>query len=114
MILAVSRDPFGIGYGGIGFQTSSVRALPLGEKAGLPYIIPNFESALHGTYPLRRFLYLYVNRPPQSTLLPVVQEFLKFANTREGQVAVIKAGFYPIPPKQVAQNLAAWIASPSD
>lgn len=114
MILAVSRDPYGIGYSGIGFQTSSVRAVPLGEKDGAPYVTPNFESAMDGTYPLRRFLFLYVNKPPQSTLQPVVQEFLKLANSREGQMAVIKTGFYPIPAKQVAQNLAAVTASPTN
>lgn len=111
LILAVSRDPFGMGYSGIGLQASSVRVVPLAEKAGTPFVAPSFETASDGTYPLRRFLYLYVNKPPGSALQPVVQEFLRFANSREGQEAVIKAGFYPIPGKQVSQNLAAVTAS---
>lgn len=114
LILAVSRDPFGMGYGGLGMQASSVRAVPLAEKAGVSYVTPNFDTTSDGTYPLRRFLFLYVNKPPKSALQPVVQEFLKFANSREGQEAVIKAGFYQVPARQVSQNLAAVTASVND
>lgn len=111
LILAVSRDPFGMGYSGIGFQASSVRTVPLAEKAGMPFVAPTFTTASDGTYPLRRFLYLYVNKPPKAALQPVVQEFLKFVNSRDGQEAVLKASFYPIPGKQILQNQAALTAS---
>ncbi len=104
-ILALSRDVFGIGYAGIGFQASTVRVVPLAEKAGMPYIRPSAESASNGTYPLSRFLYLYARKAPDSDLEPVTLEFLKFANSREGQEAVLKEGAYTLSAAQVAANL---------
>jgi len=107
VILALSRDPFGIGYSGIGLQASTVRAVPLAEKEGMPYVLPSAESVMDQSYPLRRFLYLYVDKSPNAALPALVEEFLAFINSREGQQTVIKAGFYPLPVKQVQQSLAA-------
>lgn len=112
VILAVSRDPFGIGYSGIGLQTSSVRAVPLAEKAEMPFVLPSAASIADGSYPLRRFLYLYLDKPPGAALQPAVQEFLAFVNSRDGQEAVIKAGFYPLPLGQVEQTIVALRLTP--
>jgi phosphate transport system substrate-binding protein len=111
VILALSRDPFGIGYSGIGLQASTVRAVPLAEKEGMPYVPPSAASVADESYPLRRFLYLYADKPPTSPLPVLAEEFLAFVNSREGQEAVIKAGFYPLPAKQVRHSLAALISS---
>jgi phosphate transport system substrate-binding protein len=104
-ILAISRDALALGYAGIEFQTSMVRAVPLAEKAGMPFVAPSAESAASGAYPLGRPLYLYVKKDPQEALAPVILEFLKFVNSREGQRTVAKAGAYPLPTAQVAKNL---------
>jgi phosphate transport system substrate-binding protein len=105
VVLAVSNDSFGIGYSGIGFQTSLVRVLPLAEDVGQPYIMPTQESVRSRAYPLSRPLYLYVNRSPEAPLDPRVLEFLKFANSREGQQTIAAAGVYPVAAAQVAKNL---------
>jgi phosphate transport system substrate-binding protein len=105
VVLAVSNDPFAIGYSGIGFQTSQVRVVPLAENAGLPYIMPTQETVRSRAYPLSRPLYLYVNMSPKEPLDPEVLEFLKFANSREGQQAIAAAGVYPVTAAQVANNL---------
>lgn len=106
VILALSRDPFGIGYSGIGLQASTVRALPLAEKDGMPFVSPDMSSVMDGSYPLHRLLYLYVDKSPTAGLSPAVREFLAFVNSREGQEAVIKGGAYPLPRKEVEQSLA--------
>ena len=113
VILALSRDPFGIGYSGIGLQASTVRAVPLAEKEGMPYVLPSADSVMDESYPLRRFLYLYADKSPKAPLPALAEEFLAFVNSREGQQAVIKAGFYPLPAKQVEQSLAA-LTVPND
>ena len=113
VILALSRDPFAIGYSGIGLQASTVRAVPLAEKEGMPYVLPSAETVLNESYPLRRFLYLYADKSPNAPLPPLAEEFLAFVNSREGQQAVIKAGFYPLPAKEVQQSLAA-LTVPND
>ena len=106
-ILALSRDAFGIGYASIGFQASTVRVVPLAEKVGMPYILPSAESAADGTYPLSRKLYLYARKAPGAMLDPATLEFLKFANSRQGQEAVVKAGAYALSAAQIAANLQA-------
>jgi phosphate transport system substrate-binding protein len=107
VILALSRDPFGLGYSGIGLQASTVRAVPLAEKEGMPYVLPSASSVMDESYPLRRLLYLYADKAPHAPLPAIADEFLAFVNSREGQETVIKAGFYPLPAKQIQQSLAA-------
>jgi phosphate transport system substrate-binding protein len=104
-ILAISRDILGIGYAGIGFRASTIRFLPLAERAGAALVAPSPETVAGGTYPLGRQLYLYAKKSPKGGLEPEVLEFLKFINSREGQEMVAKAGAYPLPAPQVAKNL---------
>ena len=106
-ILAISRDQFGIGYAGIGFQTSFLRTVPLAEESGRPAVLPDAESAKNGTYPMSRLLYLYVKKNPGTELDKETSEFLKFVNSREGQEAVVRAGIYPLSQVQIAKNLQA-------
>jgi len=107
VILALSRDPFGIAYSGLGLQNSSVRPLPLADKDDMPFIMPDTTSVMDGSYPLRRLLYFYVDKSPHVALHSVLQQFLVFVNSREGQQSVLKVAFYPLPIKQVQRNLAA-------
>ncbi|MEW6545249.1 MAG: PstS family phosphate ABC transporter substrate-binding protein [Nitrospirota bacterium] len=111
-ILAIARDPLGIGYAGVGFQSSLVRRVPLAEDAGKPFVKASTDSVLDGSYPLRRHLYLYVDKAPGSKLDPIIEEFLKFANSREGQQTVVQAQLYPLSKREVANNLAALSGGP--
>lgn len=112
IVVEVGKDPYAIGYSGIGFQTSAVRALPLSEKPGLPAVAPTAESVMNGTYPLSRPLYLYVNQNPKKGWDPRILEFLRFINSREGQETVRRAGVYPLSTEQVNENLALLDALP--
>lgn len=111
-ILDLSRDAAGIGYAGIGFQASTVRILPIAEKAGAPFVLPTAESATNGSYPLARPLYLYAKRSPKGELDADVAEFLKFVNSREGQETIAKAGVFPLSASQITSNLQALIGAP--
>jgi phosphate transport system substrate-binding protein len=113
VILTLSRDQLGIGYSGIGLQASNVRIVPLAEIEGMPFITPSASTVADQTYPLRRLLYLYVDKAPGASLSPAVQEFLTFVKSREGQEAVVRAGFYPLPMDQVAQFAVALESSPA-
>src|SRR5215831_495267 len=78
VVQGVANDLGGIGYSGIGYKTSGVKALALTEAdAGKP-TEPSLENALSGAYPLARFLYIYVNKKPTESADKLVQEFLKF------------------------------------
>jgi len=96
VVQGVTEDQAGIGYSGIGYRTSGVRALPLAMKDGEVFVEPTFENSSKGAYPLARFLFVYVNKSPNQPLSPLVQEFLKFVYSKEGQQVVIKDGYFPI------------------
>lgn len=107
VILDLMRDQLGIGYSGLGLETSRVRIVPLAENEGMPFVAPTAATVADQTYPLRRMLYLYIDKAPNAKLPPLVQEFLAFISSREGQEAVVKAGFFPVPVNQVKQGILA-------
>ncbi len=96
VVQGVSSDLGGIGYSGIGYKTSGVRAIPLGKTPD-NLVEPNNENSLKGTYPLARFLYIYINKTPNKPVDPIVHEFLRFVLSKQGQEIVVKDGFYPLP-----------------
>lgn len=106
VVQSVSTSLNGIGYSGIGYKTSSVRALPLAKKEGKPYVEATPESALNGTYPLARALYVYVNKKPGEAMPPMEREFLKMVMSRVGQEVVVKDGYIPLPAKMVEKQMA--------
>jgi phosphate transport system substrate-binding protein len=107
VILELGRNQLGIGYSGLGLQSSMVRVIPLAESEGMPFVTPSSSTVKDQSYPLRRVLYLYVNKSPKSPLPPAAQEFLTFIMSQEGQEAVIKAGFFPLPINQVTKTSVA-------
>jgi phosphate transport system substrate-binding protein len=106
LILDVGKDPLTIGYSGIGFHSSLVRSVPLAVSSGYPFVSPDAVTAADGTYPLTRLLYLYVNKRPGDDLSPALLEFLRFANSREGQEAIVRAGVYSLSHEDVRRNLS--------
>jgi len=105
VVQGVSEDRNGIGYSGIGYITSGVRAVPLARKDGAEFHSVEMENVMTGKYPLARFLYLYVNKQPGKELTPLVREFLRFVFSKEGQEVVVKDGYLPLPLKVVKEEL---------
>ncbi|NOR20183.1 MAG: phosphate ABC transporter substrate-binding protein PstS family protein [Xanthomonadales bacterium] len=106
VVQSVSTSLNGIGYSGIGYSTSSVRAIPLAKSAGKEFVAANPENAISGTYPLSRFLYVYVNKAPGKPLPPLTAEFIKLVLSRGGQEVVVKDGYIPLPAKVAGRELA--------
>lgn len=95
-----------IGYSGIGYKTSGVRALPLSKKDGEPFVEAEADNAIDGSYPLSRVLYFYVNKRPNQPLAPLEREFIKLVLSKQGQQVVVKDGFVPLPAKLAAKALS--------
>ncbi|MGV6397158.1 phosphate ABC transporter substrate-binding protein PstS family protein [Pseudomonas caspiana] len=106
VVSSISSSLNGIGYSGIGYKTSSVRTVPLAKKEGGEFIEDNETNALNGTYPLSRFLYVYVNKAPNKPLAPLEAEFVKLVLSRQGQEVVMKDGYIPLPARVVSKALA--------
>ena len=104
VVQGVTEDRYGIGYSGIGYITSGVRAVPLAGKKDKTVHAPDMKNVISGKYPLARFLYLYINKAPNQPPDPLVREFLKFVLSKEGQEIVIKDGYMPLPAKVVHEE----------
>jgi len=106
VVQGISADQYGIGYSGIGYATSGVRALPLGKEAG-KFSEATYENCLSGDYPMARFLYVYINKKPGAAADTLTTEFIKFVVSKAGQQIVVKDGYFPIPTAVAEETQAA-------
>ncbi len=105
VVQSVSASLNGVGYSGIGYKTAGVRAVPLAKAGGSDFIEATEENAIKGSYPLARFLFIYVNKAPNKALPPLEMEFLKMVLSKTGQEVVVKDGYVPMPKKIVDKEL---------
>jgi len=105
VVQGLTVDRFAMGYSGIGYATAGVRAVPLAEKEGAKCYDADPEHAYSGSYPLARFLYVYINKAPGKALDPLSREFVKLIVSRQGQEVVIKDGYFPIPASIAKEEL---------
>ena len=106
VVQGVAEDRFGIGYSGIGYRTSDVRVVPLADDPSDGFKDASMANVLDGTYPLGRFLFIYINKTPGKPLDPMVREFCRYIFSKEGQEIVIKDGYMPVPFEVVEEELA--------
>lgn len=93
VVRGVEQTINGIGYSGIGYKTSGVRAIPLAKEVGGSLVEPAGENAAAGTYPLARFLYIYANANPKSGWNPLEKEFFRMVLSKQGQEVVNRDGY---------------------
>ena len=105
VVQGVTKSINGIGYSGIGYKTSGVRAVPL-SKDGTDFTDATPSNAVSGTYPLARFLYVYVNKSPNDPLPPLEREFITMIMSKTGQEVVVKDGYIPLPARVADKQLA--------
>jgi phosphate transport system substrate-binding protein len=81
--------------------------LALSEKTGGPFYAGTLEDVVAHRYPLARFNYVILNRPPGRPIDPRLSEFLSFVLSQEGQQVVQKQGdFLPLPAEIVNEERA--------
>ncbi len=95
VLQAVSRARHGIGYGGAAYGVGA-KHLRIRKTANDPAVEPNEENVVKGTYPISRYLYIYVN--PALDKGPVA-DYLKWIRSDAGQAVVKDVGYYPLPPE---------------
>ncbi|GGZ13496.1 MULTISPECIES: PstS family phosphate ABC transporter substrate-binding protein [Shewanella] len=105
VVQSVSQSLNAVGYSGIGYKTAGVKAVAISKK-GEEYIPATAENAATGTYPLSRYLYVYVNKHPNQELPPMQREFLRYILSKQGQQIVEKDGYVPLPGTVIAKDLA--------
>lgn len=91
LINAVSKDVYGIGFGGAAYAKDVV-ALSVASAAGKPYVAPTEASILNSEYPISRFLYFYLSKRPQGE----IKKFIDWVISPAGQKVVRDVGYFPI------------------
>ncbi len=93
VVQAVAKEPKGIGYGGAAYS-AGVRQLKVKKDASSPGIEPTEENIVNHTYPIWRFLYIYVNPNLDKG---EIADYLKWIRSDEGQAVVKEIGYFPLP-----------------
>lgn len=104
VVQSVSQGLNAIGYSGIGYKTAGVKAVAVSKK-GDKFIEATAANAANGTYPLSRYLYVYINKHPNKDLSPMDREFIRFILSKQGQQVVEKDGYVPLPRTVIAKDL---------
>jgi phosphate transport system substrate-binding protein len=101
----VAKNPNAIGYAGFHNRQPGTHPVLIADSAAGPYYEGTFDEVRSATYPLTRFVYIYVDRAPNTPLAPPVREFLRYVLSLEGQRKVEQEGiFMPLPPRIAAQQ----------
>jgi phosphate transport system substrate-binding protein len=103
VVQGVEKELGGIGYSGIGYKTSGVKALAISDREGP--IAASQENAESFRYPISRYLYVYINANPATGPDPLVKEFIRFVLSRNGQDDTAKDGYFPLPANKAAEIL---------
>lgn len=101
VINAVSRDPRGIGYGGIAYGVG-IKHLRVKKDASSPAVEPDMKNVLDGSYPISRPLFWYTAGTPTGEVL----RFVEWVISPEGQKVVENVGYYPLSEKARLASVA--------
>jgi ABC-type phosphate transport system substrate-binding protein len=103
---AIAQDPNAIGFGGYEEGGPGLKTLSVAAKDGGPYVEGTGETVSSGSYPLTRYLYIRVARPPGQPLQPQVREFLRYVLSRAAQEPILYSGYFPLTAAEAREELA--------
>lgn len=92
IVQSVSQTKGAIGYVGLAYLESDIKALKVSYDQGKTFVDPTVEHAMDKTYPISRPLYYYYLNSTAKT----VQPFMDFILSAEGQKIVREVGYVPV------------------
>lgn len=93
VIQNIAKEKNGIGYGG-GAYGSGVKHLNIKKDEGSAAVEPTEQTVVNGTYPIWRYLYIYVNPALDKG---EIANYLTWIRSDDGQKVVKDVGYYPLP-----------------
>jgi phosphate transport system substrate-binding protein len=96
VVALVSKTPCAIGYSGMGYNNDQVKVVKVAKHKGATGVEPSIATALDGSYPISRPLYLYTLGEPSGA----VQQFVDWVLSDKGQEIVQDNGYVPIAQQQ--------------
>jgi phosphate transport system substrate-binding protein len=91
VVNAVAKDKLGIGYGGAAYG-KGIREIKVKRDDSSPAYPPTAETIKNGTYPISRFLYMYVKNRPTGA----IKDYIDWILSDDGQKVVTDVGYFPV------------------
>jgi phosphate transport system substrate-binding protein len=91
VVNAVSKDKYGIGYGGAAYA-KGVKIVKVKKDDNSKAYDPTLENIKDNNYPITRFLYMYTKTKPEG----IVKNYIDWILSAEGQEIVSKVGYFPV------------------
>lgn len=91
VVNAVKKDPNGIGYGGAAYAEGIV-ICKVKKDDKSPGVVASAETINNDTYPISRYLFMYIKNRPTGQL----KKFIDWILSPEGQKMVVEMGYFPV------------------
>ena len=88
----VEKTACAIGYSGLAYATEEVKVPCLMTEDGGNCMAPSTASAVDGTYPIARPLFMYTNGQPEG----VTKDYIDWILSDEGQCIILNKGYAPV------------------
>ncbi len=87
----VENTPCAIGYSGLAYATEHVKMPCISAVEGGDCVSPSVDSAIDGTYPIARPLFMYTAGAPEGA----VGQYMDWIRGTEGQCIILEMGYAP-------------------
>jgi phosphate transport system substrate-binding protein len=87
----VEKTPCAIGYSGLAYATDHVKLACVAKEAGGSCTSPSVATAVDGSYPIARPLFMYTNGEPTG----IVGDYMNWIKSNEGQCIILEKGYAP-------------------
>lgn len=105
---ALSINPNGIAFGDVSLakaESTKVKLIPVRRDAASRALLPDESHVRDGSYPLARFLNIYIVRYPGEPVDSSLRDFLAFVLSPAGQSVAQREGLIPLPQAAVQEEL---------
>lgn len=91
IVNAVKKDKYSIGYGGAAYA-EGVKDCKVKKDAKSKGVLPTAATIKNKTYPIARYLYMYLRSKPTGE----TKVFIDWVLSAEGQKLVVETGYFPV------------------
>jgi len=88
----VEKTPCAIGYSGLAYATDHIKMPCISQEPGSACVPPTVDSAVDGSYPIARPLFMYTNGEPTGH----IGEYLNWIKSDAGQCIIVEKGYAPV------------------
>ncbi len=99
----VEHTPCAIGYSGLAYAGEHVKMPCISSPDGADCVAPSVATAVDGTYPIARPLFMYTSGEPQG----IVKDYLDWVLSDVGQCIIVEKGYAPAKPVSCGGDAAA-------